>query len=259
MCRTVLILASALTLLPVTADAIQLRWSSGPSNISCSAATRCTLLVQRSGSEPFPSEWTLLYATKSPASPALWVRCERDLISDTASVSDLAPPRNQTGIQAGQQTAYLDWSGATRPYRARYILDLAAPIQARLELIAFRPTNSDSTAFTIVRSPEVTINGGPAAGYPPVILRTVVSHPDPGLRIRAAGWGLNSVTSASLTAANGSWTEGLSIVDRSDSTLTVEAPVASELPPCMLVVRAASGVVAVRDIPGESLLIPLVS
>src|SRR5262249_26958662 len=53
-------------LVPHASSALQLRWSSGATDLSFSSATRCTLVVQADSAETrLPSEWRLLWVADS--------------------------------------------------------------------------------------------------------------------------------------------------------------------------------------------------
>src|SRR5262245_60462942 len=63
--RLASMLAIAALVLPCSARAIQLHWSSGTTDLTFSVATRCTLVVESDAGEGgLPAEWRLLWAAR---------------------------------------------------------------------------------------------------------------------------------------------------------------------------------------------------
>ena len=92
-----------LLLIPRASSAIELRWSSGASELTFASATRCTLVVQADSVEgSLPSEWRLLWVTDScqviqPVSLDSVAACQQDV----AEVSSVGGPRDFAFVAGG--------------------------------------------------------------------------------------------------------------------------------------------------------------
>ncbi|MBI5709275.1 MAG: hypothetical protein HZC42_03095 [Candidatus Eisenbacteria bacterium] len=255
MTRTIWALILSFFLLPETAQAVQLTWASGRSNLKFTSARLCTLMVQTGAAEPLPSEWHLLWVAKSTAGQAFGVLSEPAAVADTARIRSLALPSGPVEGESNQSTADLYVSGPSAPHVARYVLDVSAGAVVKFDLVAYRATGTNS--FDVLRSPQATLNGGLAAAYPPSLLHVLSTHDGPDLLIRAAGTGLGGVRSARLTGADTSWSVSLTILKQTDTTLVATASVAARLPACQLEVFTPEDQAATASLPADGLMAPL--
>jgi hypothetical protein len=68
MIRVCALVVLAMLCVPLKAEGIQLRWSSGAADLTVASATRCTLVVQADSTEQvLPSEWRLLWVADTTA------------------------------------------------------------------------------------------------------------------------------------------------------------------------------------------------
>src|SRR5213083_776043 len=87
--------ALALSLVPGVSSALQLRWSSGPTDLTFATASRCTLVVQADSAEAMlPDQWQLLW------------------LADSSGVNGVLYPRSARWQQGQAQ------GGRTRPKRS---------------------------------------------------------------------------------------------------------------------------------------------
>lgn len=228
------LLLLAVLLAPSSSHALDLRWKGGATNLDFSGARRCTLFVSNGNKNPLPSEWELLYVTGSPSSPALALRNEATLVTDTARVRTVVLPGNPIEAVGNEDNASLDYTGGGRPALGQYVLDISPATHARLQVVAFTPTSLDSTTFAVWRSGEVSVNGGLSAAYPPTIHRAFRSHESNFYRVKAVGAGLGAVTAASIVSPYNSWELPLKINAQSDSTLVASASVEGTIGSCLL-------------------------
>ena len=234
------LIALALMLFPVVSQAIQLRWSSGATDLSFTSAARCTLIVRADPQEgTLPSEWRLLWGTTGCTIQPVILGLPD---GSAAEVCGFAPPATPAEAAANQSTAQFCVPGNGAALTAHYVVDLPAGARGKLKVVAFDPADPDSSH--VIQSPEVTFNGGETDAYPPVILRAERSHPSTQLTVRAIGAGLAAVPSVSIAAPDASWHLALDIVNHDDGTLTATGRVAADLPSCVLQVAAASGSVS---------------
>lgn len=254
--RASVLLLFFLAAMPHATQAIQLRWSTGTTNISVSTARRCTLMVSTGASEPLPSQWELQWVARTADSRSLRISAENTTVADTARVLSYTSPGSLVEKLANQAGANLDYSGSTTPHVARYLVDVPSDVVATLRLVAYHSTGRSS--FVILRSPEATLNSGLTGAYPPALLDMTSTHSGTSLELHVAGSGLTAIQSAQLAAADTAWTLPLTLGTQTDTTLVLSATMSARLPTCQLVVstgtRAASLTVS-----GESMMDPLVN
>ncbi|MBI5711723.1 MAG: family 43 glycosylhydrolase [Candidatus Eisenbacteria bacterium] len=242
-------LAAVLALVPGVSSAVQLRWSSGPSDLSFASATRCTLVVQADpGEQRLPSEWRLLWVADSceirPVPLAPQAPCQQDV----AEVASVRGPSDPAELAANMLTAQFCFAGGEVATSARYVLDLPAGSKGRFKVIALDPMDPDSAH--VLQSSEVTFNGGVGTPFPPVILRATTVHRSTEFRLTAVGAGLSEASALELVAPDASWRHPLSIVGQSNSSITGVASLAAAVPPCDVQTGSANGV-ALLPLPGE--------
>jgi hypothetical protein len=226
---------------PVPSRAIQLRWSSGATELTFSSATRCTLVVQADSSEQrLPSEWRLLWAADSSCSILpLALDPEAACLEEIAQVAEVVAPATPADSAANQTIAHFCSEGSDAASIAYFILDLPAGSSGKLKVVAIDPTDPDSSR--VVQSQEVTFNGGVADPYPPVVLNSSSAHHYGKLTVMMRGTGLAGTEGMTLVAADTSWRYPLRILTRSDLFVTATAQIAAPLPACFVEAATDAG------------------
>lgn len=178
-------------LLPRDASAIQLRWSSGSSELDFTATTRCTLVVQAADAEQhLPKDWRLLCVADTSGIEPIPMPAPDSCGLGIAELASLIHPTNNLDVLANQLTAHFCSLGSGRVYLARYYLDLPAGSHGKFQVVAIDPT--DANARRVIESPEVVFNGGCAASFPPQILRTETQQQSTEFDLRVIGSGLEA-------------------------------------------------------------------
>ena len=227
-------------LAPATSSALQLRWSTGATDLSFTASTRCTLVVQADSAEAvLPGEWRLLWLADSSGINLVAMGPSAACELSTAQVSTIEPPATPADSAANQITAQFCAAGQDRPSEARWLLDQPGGSRCRLQVVALDPRDPDSSQ--VIASNEVTCNSGVDGIYAPVVLRAGRSHPTTDLRVEAVGFGLADAPRVEIAAPDTSWRLALHVEQRSDTRLIAVARVASDLPPFVLNVGRATG------------------
>lgn len=238
-------------LFPGTSFALQLRWSTGSTDLSFTSATRCTLVVRADSTEvTLPGEWRLLWLADSSGVNVVAVDSSAACQATTAQVSTVEVPTTTADSAANQITARFCSAGQGRATEARFILDQAVGSKGRLKVVALDPNDPDSSR--IIASNEVTYNGGVSGTYPPVVLRAGRFHPTADLRVEAIGIGLADAPRVEIAAPDTSWRLALEVEQRSDTRLVAVARVASDLPPFVLNVGRSTGELGVASLPADT-------
>lgn len=229
---------SLLALAPRTSSAIQLRWSTGATDLSCPHNTRATLVVQADSAEAtLPGEWRLLWTADSSGiqfvAPESLIACQ----SDTAKVSAIDPPGTPADSAAHLITAHFCSDGSSSAPAGNWTLDLVGGSRGKLKVVALDPADSN----LVIESNEATYNGGVSDSYEPCVLRATSVHQSLQLRVTAVGAGLDAVSSMSIMASDSSWSVPLIVASRSDRSMTGTASIAALLPSCQAVVGSAAG------------------
>mgnify|MGYP001612633540 CR=1 FL=1 len=234
-------LAFALLLVPGVSHAIQLHWRSGADTLAFTEATRCTLVVEADPAEQrLPSEWRLLWvAVNCPRLPLVpdSVLASGESAAQVCGMDTPAPAEAAVNATVARFCS----EGTSPASAARYILDLPAGSRGKFQVVSFVPQAPDSSTCAVIRSLEVTFNGGFDAAYPPSLYRVVRTHDSAQLTVEATGTGLAAVRSAGNAAPDTSWRFPLDIVAQSDSSLTAVAYLAADLPTSVLEVAAEPG------------------
>jgi hypothetical protein len=234
-------------LVPQTAFPLQLRWSSGASDLAFSEATRCTLVVQADVAEVrLPREWRLQWVSDSLSIQFVAAGTEACLL-DEAQVSRIEGPATAADSAANLFTAYFCSDESETATMAEQVVDLPAGGHGKLKVVALDPTDSSRA----IASNEVTYNGGIEGGYPPVVLHASSVHQSLQLEVTVTGSGLGDASSLSIMAPDSSWSLPLTVTARSDASLTGVASVAAILPACQATVGAASGAVSAASLPAD--------
>jgi len=232
------ILIAVLFLAPRSSSAIQLHWISGATNLTFSAAIRCTLVVQADSAEVIlPSSWRLQWTADSSGIQFSAVDPTQACLEDTAKVDSIMPPSTPADSAANQTTATFCSAGGPMASVAYFLVDLVGGSQGKLKAIALNPTDSTQ----VIESNEVMFNGGIDGPYPPVILYARSEHSTALLQVDVVGAGLDSVTVMRLGSADHLWDVPLAIVNKNGSSLTATAELAASLPEAVLVASTASG------------------
>jgi len=218
---------------PQAASALQLRWSSGSTDLAFTTATRCTLFVQAGSAEvALPGQWRLLWLADSSGVNVVAVDSLAACQADTAKVSTIDQPSTPADSAANQITAHFCSAGGAAATTAYFVLDQPGGSEGRLKVVAMDPTDPDSSR--VVESNEVTYNGGVDGTYAPTILRASSIHQSAQLQVTAVGTGLSSARSLRITAPDYLWSVHLGIVEQTDSSLTATADVPAASPAALL-------------------------
>lgn len=244
-------LFAALMLLAATVNsrpsrAIQLRWSSGSTDLCVPANSRVTLIVHADSTESIlPNSWRLQWTADSSgitfAAPESTYAC----LADTAKVESLDPPLTPADSAANLITAHFCSYGQAAASVAFWTLELVGGSKGKLRVVALDPADPDSS--TVLESNEVTFNGGIDGDYAPLLLRAYVDHPGADLTVTVIGAGLSEATSLTVAAPDTAWQLPLSVTERSATRATGRAYLSIPLPGCTVDIadgRGASGTVA---------------
>jgi hypothetical protein len=230
-------------------SAIQLRWSTGTTDLTFTSATRCTLIVQADATQQqLPGNWGLLWVTDGCDIRPLALDARAACEADIAQVAGVEAPTLPADMAGNVTTAHFCSAGGVGP-AAQYVFDLPAAARGRLKVVAIDPADPDSSR--IIQSPEATFNGGVPNPFPPAILRAVTVHRSTEFRLKAVGAGLAATRAPTLAAPDGSWQVPLSIGSQGDSAITATAPLAANVPSCVIQVGAQDGGVAVASVPAD--------
>lgn len=233
-------------LVPGTSSALQLRWSTGATDLGFASATRCTLVVEADSAETrLPSEWRLLWVADSLAIQFVAMDSLEACLLDEAQVSRIDGPATAADSAANQITAHFCSEGSPTTI-AQQILDLPAAGHGKFKVIALGAVSGG-----ISESNEVTYNGGIGGAYPSVALAASSSHATDQFVVHAAGSGLSDVVEVIAQAPDSLWSLPLQITERSDSTLTAVAEVVASMPASVLRLESQSGSVAVAPLPAD--------
>ncbi len=237
-------------LAPCTSSALQLRWSSGSTELTFTSATRCTLIVQADSAETrVPSQWRLLWVADSSSVEFVAIDSLEACLLDEAQVSRIEGPATAADSAANQITAHFCSVESNPAIAAQQVLDLPANGHGKLKAVALDP--SDPGSSRVIESNEVRYNGGVEGGYPPVVLHASSIHQSLQLRVTAVGSGLSTANSMSIVALDSSWTLPLTVTARSDGSLTGVASVAALLPACQASVGSEIGAVSAATLPAD--------
>src|SRR5580765_6015934 len=104
--RTPWLMLLALMFLPHIADAIQLHWSTGATDVSVSENTRVMLVVQADSDEvTLPESWRLQWTADSSGLQASAPDSLTACLVDTAKVEAIDPPLTPADSASNQLTA----------------------------------------------------------------------------------------------------------------------------------------------------------
>jgi hypothetical protein len=254
--RGSIVLASAfalLALIPSPTGAIQLRWSSGASDPVFTESRRCTLLVQAEPGSSLPRDWRLVWVTASDSGPAppLVFEAESGADGDPAAACAMVEPEEPGDIASRALGARFCSAVEGVDSTARLILVAPGGAQARLQVVAFAPSLSDSMDGVTHRSGDITLNGGCAASYPPVVFRAASTHRHGQLDVELVGVNLGAVASLPISARDSSWTYPLAVTSKSDTRVIGHAELAAPLPDIVVSASDASGSLGATNVPAD--------
>ena len=237
-----------LLLLPQASLALELRWSDGSTDLAFATSTRCQLVLQAdSAGVTLPDTWRLLWVADSSGIHFLAPDSMLACLADTAKVSALDPPLTPADSAANQFTAHFCSAGSSSAAVAYFVLDLVGGSSGRLKAVALNP--ADTTQ--VIESNEVTFNGGVTGDYSPTILSVSVSHEGSPLLIEATGTSLGNVTSAMVLTPDTTWTIPLTILARTDTTVTATGSMPQALQGSSLLLSSATGASSVGPVPDD--------
>jgi len=233
--RRTLTIATTLVVLALGAQparAIQLRWDSGGADLSFASARRCTLVVQAEAGETLPSDWRLVWIASSAegsASPLSFC-AEPETGGDPAAACELVSPTDPASAVSRIVGARFCSADAGTASSARLMFDASPGTTAKMQVVAFQVTGSDSMTGTTIYSAEITLNGGCDGAYPPVVLRASSTHRLGQVDVQLVGAYLQPIASVPISAVDSSWTYPLAITSKSDGRVTAHGVLAAPLP-----------------------------
>jgi len=211
--RATLVVVSLLALMPFVpapARAIQLRWSTGSTDLTVSQNTQAVLVVQADSAEvTLPNSWRLQWTADSLAVQFSPFDPNSACLVDTAKVDSIMAPQTPADSAANEVTAYFCSSGSNNAATAYFQVDVPGNGHGKLKVVALDP--SDTTQ--VIESNEATYNSGIDGDYEPTILSVTTSHTTAQLRVTVVGTNLSSDTPLTIGAASGIWTVPLTIVN----------------------------------------------
>jgi hypothetical protein len=244
--RSFLILA--LLVFPATSTAIELRWSTGATNLSFTIATRCTLIAEADSAElHLPGEWRLLWLANCQMQP-LTVATPTE---GPAEACDIHYPATLAEVASNIVTVGFCSAATGAPRSAMYVLDLPAGSAGKLKIIALDPDGPDSSA--VIQSVEASFNGGLDGSYPMAVLRVTSDHSSNELRVNVVGSGLAAARSATVVTTTLPEVP-LAITSQNDSSLAASAIIPAALPPASVLVAGVEGSIASLAIPADPLV-----
>lgn len=241
-----------IALVTVPANAIQLRWSTGSTDLTIWQDTQAMLIVQADSSEgALPNSWRLQWTADSLG--LQFSPFELACLVDTAKVDSVAGPATPADSAANQVTAFFCSSGGDNATTAYYLVDLPAGGHGKLKVVALDPADPDSS--TVISSNEVTYNGGVEGEYAPAILRTTSTHDTRELRVTLVGSDLTGASTLRISAPDRVWNVPLAIVGSTNSILTAAADVPTPLPAAVFEAGSSGDMVSVAEYSGDAIVL----
>lgn len=237
--------------------ALELVWSTGSRAISMPASGRCTLLVLPTRqSESLPREWRLSWTAQSEGSVPLRIEAVNPL-SGFADVCTMRVGATPAGLAAHADTALHCTQSGVRETRARYVVDVEGGAVVRIKLVLAEDVSSTDSSLPLVDdSLEVTVNGGEALPYPPLVLTAQHTRAGSWWNVTLTGSDLDRVTSARYRA--GAASTAFEVVQRSRGTLMARAEVTSVPEGGLIEVLNRDGFTAAVEIAPGSVPLPWV-
>ena len=243
-------LLAFMLLVPQTASPLQLRWSSGASDLTFTEATRCTLVVQADATEGrLPREWRLVWTADSAGINPVPLPPGASCPDDVAEVTSVSFPSTAAEIAENLLTARYCSASSQPATTARFVLDLPGGTKGKFQVVALDPSDPDSSS--VLQTDVVTFNGGVEIAFPPIVLRTSTVHRSTTFQLHAVGSGLTAARDLALSAPNGSWQVPLAITEQSENALAATAALAASVPASVIQVNGEDGGVAITDVPAD--------
>jgi hypothetical protein len=243
-------LFTLLLCVPQSASALQLHWPNAATDLTVSQNMQVILLVQADPAElTLPSSWRLLWIADSTGFIFSALDPSQACLLDTARVETITPPQTAADSATNAITAHFCSDGSQTASTAYFIVDILGGSHGKMKVVALNP--ADTTQ--VIESNEVTVNGGVANDYAPVILSAGRAHVSSDLRVSAVGVGLDSAPVVQIAAPDTSWHLPLTVTKHSATTLTATARVAADLPPFVLQIGGSSaGTMAVAQLDADT-------
>jgi len=235
-------------LMPLSANALQLRWSTGETELTFESARLCTLVVEADETlGQVPYEWRVLWATDGCPLRPLTKNPQLQGDGNKADVCGVEWPKSASEVAANMSTAHFCSDGTDPATTARVVFDIPGGCRGKLLAVTIDP--DDSTH--VLSSAEVTFNGGTSRAYPPSVLRAAYTHNELDLTVEVTGTGLSSLENASLLSKDASWRFPLTVSFQSDQRLTATAQAAAAVPGCNLDLSKTTGEVGTIGVTAE--------
>ncbi|MBI5710394.1 MAG: hypothetical protein HZC42_08845 [Candidatus Eisenbacteria bacterium] len=238
----------AFLLVPQLAQAIQLHWAGGSTDLAVSQNTQAVLVVQADSAEvTLPNAWRLQWTADSLG--IQFSPFEQACLVDTAKVDSIAPPSTPADSAANQITAFFCSSGSSNAATANFLADLPSGGHGKMKVVALDPADPDSSQ--VIESNEVTFNGGIDGSYAPVILRVTSDHSTTTLRVEAIGADLTGVSGVSISAPELQTDVPLTVQSAGSSSVVASATIGIPLPNSTVLIETPQGVMSSGEIPAD--------
>ncbi len=214
--------------------AITLQWLGGGTDVSFTAASRCTLVVGvASPDTALPQDLRLSWVARNCANlqvvpehatdPA-GIESRVDEVVDRSELENGCRFQNVRVASAGPHST-----------SARYILDLPAAACGKIRAVAARPEGGTEVSNT------VTFNSGVTAAFAPVVFASHTAIEGNAVVVHARGIGLGTSRAVRLVTADTSWSVPFDLVQRDDTSLTARNQDLNSLPEAIVQVTNANG------------------
>lgn len=244
------IMLAAECFVPDSARGIQLRWSTGATDLTVSQHVQAVLVIQADSAEvTLPNSWRLQWTADSLGLQFAAFDPGTACLADTAKVDSLAPPSTPADSAANLITAWFCSSGNTNASIAYFLANLPGDGHGKLKVITFDPADPDSAR--VLESNEVTFNGGIDGDYPPAILRITSDHSTTTLRVEAIGADLAGVAGVSISAPELQADVPLTILSSGSSSVVASATIAIPLPHSTVILETPLGAIPSGVVPAD--------
>lgn len=235
---------------PDPARGIQLRWSTGATDLTVSQQTQAVLVIQADSAEvALPSSWRLQWTADSLGLQFSAFDPSSACLADTAKADSIAPPSTPADSAANMITAWYCSSGGTNASIAYFLADLPGGGHGKMKIVTLDPADPDSAQ--VLESNEVTFNGGIDGDYQPAILRITSDHSTTTLRVEAIGADLAGIEGVSISAPQLQTDVPLTMQSAGPSSIVASATIAIPLPNCTVLLETPQGALPSGVVPAD--------
>lgn len=237
-------------LVPESARGIQLRWSTGSTDLTASQDTQAVLVIQADSAEvTLPNSWRLQWTADSLGLRFTAFDPSSACLADTAKADSIAPPSTPADSTANLITAWYCSSGSTNASVAFFLANVPGGGHGKMKVVALDSADPDSAK--VLESNEITFNGGIDGDYSPAILRVTSDHSTTTLRVEAIGADLDGVEGVSISAPELQTDVQLTMQPSGPSAVVASATIVVPLPNSTVLVETPQGVMSSGEIPAD--------